>query len=832
MQFYAGDERLYYTEMFLNDQDLKKAYQAYVSKDEKAYSIFSASLANNFCIQFSPSKYLYEDPGFTSTALMDAMESGECAEAIYRQQKDQHLLYSKFTYTVTWNNLVYRGEVAELPEFTYSLYKIGNKFYLYTNQSWATIKYLGIYNELPLTMGYLDTIYYTGDDSYYTFSGSTWVKDNIIETAELPPSSYDYYDVNHTLYVYMDGTYNLVNYKGEVAELPESASDYYAYTVGTTTYMAINVKTRSFPDISQPMVMIPIQAAVERSTGQAAYWYLFNQEPFYIQALKSIKYGSIKHFFLENRKAFLPSYDMFLIDSDRKRKAFINTMFKEFDRFTDVVNSLATYNDADNIPDQFLIYFMEILGYTVNDQDGTLDEMQVRSLIKNLMEVYRYKGSTYAFEVFFGCMGIDCGVRELYFDRRLFYQTEENPYTRTTSSYAFAYYLTPKNPVTSSYYFSSGDTVRAINITAPITSGEWDRLLKSVDTPTEDTVLEMLGYKENSTLDMEEPFTYFKTNYLLFNFTSPYNRIKYGTAQYPIKTTDITKREFDAYRELMDRIIPIFIKQYYQNYFETEIGEEDVIHYGSSRENPLDLFFVDSNVYNDDIIRNKLQSEGKQYPYSEITNADEMIGDYRVYRQLLQGNSIKDLPDHYVYDVIGGLPRYTITLDGEAYLQMTAAEATVYLKEGSTDIYNTPGGLVVGTLSTTTADISDGTFTVPVTRYFWQVNEVGASLYNLEQGASVRIIPDLLPGDVFVAGQSSSKGETDYFSSTLEDVEWTPTFGDSPKGRLLFEHDRWKEDSHIGNVSNQEIEFEYNAYLNPLIRVEAKVNTPLTVTLE
>lgn len=870
MEFYSGEERLYFAKLFLNDGELRQAFLDYIKQSKDAYEVFSYALANNFYAQIADDDYSYTDPNIKdSKALIEAVDSGKSVDEIYKEQIEQYKLYSEVTYSNSWNNLIDRGEALELPSSSFTVYETGGEdFYLYLS-SWQKLTFLGSYNSLPEVGNYLDLLYYTGDNSYYLYN-SGWMEVNSIETDTLPSSSYDFYKVVDKYYYYNSSSWVNFSYMGEVDILPQSPGNLYAYhlTTDDTYYLNVTTASRTYPDIPEPSVFLPVQVAVETATGLAASWHEASQAPFYKEALKSIKYGSIKHFFYRNRERFIPSYDLFLIDKNRRRKAFVNVMLKEFDKFSDVVESLREYNDPDYIPDKFLIYFMEILGFTVNDFDSSIDEAQARSLIKNLMEVYRRKGSTFAFEVFFGCMGIDCGVRELYFDRRLFYQNKENPYTRTTSKASFAYYLTPKNPSTTSYpfYLDGNKTL----LTEPITSEEWNRLLEKADITTDEDILSMLGFISSENIGtLQHPFTYFKSNYLLFNFTSPYNKMKYGSEAYSTRSDSVTKTEFDAYVELLTYIIPVFIKQYYQNSFETTTGEDDIINYGTSRTNPMDLFLVDSNLYNDDIIRAKLEREGKRYLYPEISSADLRAHDYRVSRQIekegaqgstpeetaeLKEQAIKDLPEVYLYDVIGG----TVRDEGNYLIRCTYQEEGVMLtddfmafdtpygqlykrkqrqeeEQDPIDLYPYPGEASVGILTTDTKEITDGVVTQNITQYFWKVNEVGETLYGVTEDTLVRILPALFFTETILTSQSQKDGVTEYLRHSLEPEireESEVTFSEN-RG-LLFEQTRWREPNHIGEITETEVEFEYYSYDNPLLKVEISYygDNPPTVTLE
>lgn len=300
-----------------------------------------------------------------------------------------------------------------------------------------------------------------------------------------------------------------------------------------------------------------IQTVIDEVYINKRYWYMKTNKGLYVAILRSILYGSIKHFFFEHRDKYLPQYDWYLINNNSKRKDIMDMLFREFDKLATVADSLKYYQDPDDIPLEFLIYLQEITGLTVNNYDGVLNSDQIRSLTKHLIEVWRYKGSLFAIELFFACMGIKCTTRELWFDRRLYYNPVVfNEYTKVASLNSFGYYLTVKKPHITSYEYSP-DYVDYSNYTGPRPSRIWD---KKVSDTAGAIIPKLLGYEPSNE---SITFTYFKSNFILLDFS------------YPGQSRTVSKDELAIYKELVQHMLPAFVRVYYGNEYEDIYGSED-----------------------------------------------------------------------------------------------------------------------------------------------------------------------------------------------------------------------------------------------------------------
>ena len=169
-------------------------------------------------------------------------------------------------------------------------------------------------------------------------------------------------------------------------------------------------------------------------------------EELYRQIMFSYKYSTIKHFFRDNFTKFLPSLDATVIEDSDKMNLFQTAFMQEYDRFSDIIDNIVNITDIDKVGNDYLSYLVQILGYEQSD-DKLLGKDSFRELAKNIVEVYKIKGTNYSFELFFNFLGFDVELREFYFDKRFADPgISINPYTGSDNPAEFSFYLTPHNP--------------------------------------------------------------------------------------------------------------------------------------------------------------------------------------------------------------------------------------------------------------------------------------------------------------------------------------------------------------------------------------------------
>ena len=228
----------------------------------------------------------------------------------------------------------------------------------------------------------------------------------------------------------------------------------------------------------------------------------------YRQFLYSYKYSSIKRFFIENHILFTPSYDAQVIQDSEKLKIWQESLMTEFDRFVYIIDNIIEIQDVDVIPEEYLHYMAQLVGY--EEEDTSIKNSLFREMIKNIIEIYKIKGTNFSFELFFNFLGFEIDVIEYYFDKR-FYISEAgaNPYTLEADPFVFAYYLTPNNPID----LCPEGLEEPFGITRADVTSIRNGLTFDEDLGTSGTQAELERYLNiEGTPDKDMDYTYFKTN--------------------------------------------------------------------------------------------------------------------------------------------------------------------------------------------------------------------------------------------------------------------------------------------------------------------------------
>lgn len=256
------------------------------------------------------------------------------------------------------------------------------------------------------------------------------------------------------------------------------------------------------------------------------------------------KYGVIKTFFVENYKKFLPVYDFASIYSDDKKRLFVEAFFKEFDRFSYIIELMSKLKNIDEAPEEYLNYLAYIVGYQ-KEADDVFINISFRELIKNIVEIYKIKGSNYSFELFFGLLGFIIDLREYWFDRR-FYDPNilANSETMTYNKKLSKFYLTTIKP--SDRVFSQSQRKLIVsegNITETKDLFEFERKLRNEKA----TLRQLLGFDPTY---KGETYTYFKTNVIEYSLSSDrYDDI------------DTSKLGIELVEKYAEFLTPIFIRK-------------------------------------------------------------------------------------------------------------------------------------------------------------------------------------------------------------------------------------------------------------------------------
>ena len=247
----------------------------------------------------------------------------------------------------------------------------------------------------------------------------------------------------------------------------------------------------------------------------------------YKEIIFTFKYCYAKSFFQNNRDKFIPEVDLQEIEKNNAAEAFYDAMMKEFDKMDTIISYSLDFDSFDDIPEEYVNYLSQLLGFEQATVDGgDMDILKYRELVKNILDIYRIKGTNYSFELFFNFMGFNIEIKEYWFDRRLYYTTNTagNPETSQANNGNYEYYLTIHKP--------SDNEIENLGIAEVVRESDYSpqySLLEFNELCEKYTAAAVLGYSptypiynDNGDLIGREEYTgkiykYFKTNVIYYN---------------------------------------------------------------------------------------------------------------------------------------------------------------------------------------------------------------------------------------------------------------------------------------------------------------------------
>lgn len=286
----------------------------------------------------------------------------------------------------------------------------------------------------------------------------------------------------------------------------------------------------------------------------------------YKNIMYTYKYCVVSSFFQNNKDKFIPENDFYEMQTNPAASAFYDAMMKEFDKLDVTIDKCLDYMDYDTIPYEHINYLTQLLGWEKSDinADETV-EKQFRELAKNILDIYRIKGTNYSFELFFNFLGFDIKISEYYFDRRLYYTTNSagNSETEESNNKNYEYYLTINNPIDNKLEnIGASEIVKASDITPQYSLHEFNELCNKYGPEA------VLGYSPiypvyNSNGDLIEykeytgkVYKYFKTNVIYYTIklekTNPSEKQLAAVAKYLEFLTPsyvMRKIKVDTYQE-------------------------------------------------------------------------------------------------------------------------------------------------------------------------------------------------------------------------------------------------------------------------------------------
>ena len=153
------------------------------------------------------------------------------------------------------------------------------------------------------------------------------------------------------------------------------------------------------------------------------------------------KFGTEENFYEKNILSFISEYDRDQILEKPKMKLTIESLGRKLDLIENKISKIPELYDIDKCPDDLLDYLGQNIGY--EKEDYTLSDVSFRELLKNIIEIYKIKGTNYSFSFFFKFLGFEINLKEFYFN-----STVKNPESFPGMDISnVEYFLTTENPI-------------------------------------------------------------------------------------------------------------------------------------------------------------------------------------------------------------------------------------------------------------------------------------------------------------------------------------------------------------------------------------------------
>lgn len=283
------------------------------------------------------------------------------------------------------------------------------------------------------------------------------------------------------------------------------------------------------------------------------------------------KYYNEEQFFFNMLDRFVPNYDGQIISSTTHLKVYFDGLGILLDTLDQKIEDMYSLGDIDTVDEAYLQYLAQLLGY--QKEDFSIQNISFRELIKNLVDIYQTKGTEYSFELFFKLLGFDVEVREYYWDR-----DAQNPEQfGSISNTDFLWYLTTQDPrLRTKEQLSNPSQAQPIQ---PINTADWvsPKDLRDFQTLQSDYSVEEILSLKKSDLDINDRFTYFKTNFIQFRLTQFYTK------------QDLTAKDTETILKYVKFLTPIYISSFvevattpYQDFFELENPKASSIVFGGN----------------------------------------------------------------------------------------------------------------------------------------------------------------------------------------------------------------------------------------------------------
>ena len=421
------------------------------------------------------------------------------------------------------------------------------------------------------------------------------------------------------------------------------------------------------------------------------------------------KYCVVSSFFQNNRDKFIPEADFYRMEENPAASAFYDAIMKEFDKMDTIIAKCAEYMSYDEIPYDLINYLTQLCGWEKKDILADEDtEKYFRELAKNIIDIYRIKGTNYSYELFFNFLGFNIEVKEYYFDRRLYYSTSlGNEETDEDDDSTYEYYLTINNPSDNKLQnLGISEIVSEADITEQYSLKEFDELCDTYGVaavlgyspiyPVYDSEGNIIEYKEYT----GKVYKYFKTNAIYYTIS--------------LAKSNPSEKQIEAVTKYLDFLTPSYvmrklkIKTYEYNDSETIAFDGD----GSE----------ESDIYGNYSEFQMLDGEDWQSHY-----ANQYVTNINNYNKVFTGEYENDEPVYANYLNSIGTNKFRLPLEHKSIAKSTSR----YLNGGTGTPYPSSRRLKYYILHTLNNQETDdwGLENVVITPYYTVPPYIGSGSY-------------------------------------------------------------------------------------------------------
>lgn len=373
-----------------------------------------------------------------------------------------------------------------------------------------------------------DRVYYVlSEDKYYKFENSQWVEDKNYKT--FSSGEYIKYqeDTGHLIWENEKGFFIFLeehdNYKWE--KLDSYDGNIKGSVIRTSDLPQINVEPGDVYEV-RGEDLLDIVATIYGFDAPDYHppWsaYVSQRGTNLLELLKFTifyyRFGVTDNFYEKHIFDFIPEYDRSYILKKPKMKLFLEGIGRNLDNIEDRISRIPDLYNIDEAPDELLDYLGQTLGY--EREDFTLNNLSFRELLKNIIEIYKIKGTNYSFSFFFKFLGFNVNLKEFYFNKDV-KNPESFPGIDETK---VEYYLTTVNPLFETkfgYPAKHLDKIRNLD--------DWEIEYNAlVENDCENPIEYMTGQQPfNNTTEQwhRNPWRYFKTNLIEYQLNPFLNKV-------------------------------------------------------------------------------------------------------------------------------------------------------------------------------------------------------------------------------------------------------------------------------------------------------------------